>query len=238
MHYVISDIHGQITEFKNLLEKIDFDGIRDKMIIAGDVLDRGNYGIELIKYIEPYIETGSMKILMGNHEMFCLNYLDGKLDDFTYKLFGGAGTIKSLNKMTKESKENLYLFLKSLPIHEEIRTKYGETVVTHSGLSANCITFNKDKTINVVKSIEAAADINLYDFLLSDDIHRMEEYDLNRLDKFLIVGHVPVMNLNDDESNHIYRATGYMCIDTGASFVEKGGAASCYCVEADEQIYL
>lgn len=52
MHYVISDIHGQITEFKNLLEKIDFDGIRDKMIIAGDVLDRGNYGIELIKYIE------------------------------------------------------------------------------------------------------------------------------------------------------------------------------------------
>lgn len=52
MHYVISDIHGQITEFKNLLEKIDFDGIRDKMIIAGDVLDRGNYGIELIKYID------------------------------------------------------------------------------------------------------------------------------------------------------------------------------------------
>lgn len=45
----------------------------------------------------------------------------------------------------------------------------------------------------------------------------MEEYDLNRLDKFLIIGHVPVMNLNDDESNHIYRATGYMCIDTGAS---------------------
>lgn len=208
------------------------------MIIAGDVLDRGNYGIELIKYIEPYSETGSMKILMGNHEMFCLNYLDGKLDDFTYKLFGGAGTIKSLNKMTKESKENLYLFLKSLPIYEEIRTKYGETVVTHSGLSANCITFNKDKTINVVKSIEAAADINLYDFLLSDDIHRMEEYDLNRLDKFLIVGHVPVMNLNDDESNHIYRVTGYMCIDTGASFVEKGGAMSCYCVETDEQIYL
>lgn len=238
MHYVISDIHGQITEFKNLLEKIDFDGIRDKMIIAGDVLDRGNYGIELIKYIEPYIETGSMKILMGNHEMFCLNYLDGKLDDLTYKLFGGAGTIKSLNKMTKESKENLYLFLKNLPIYEEIRTKYGETVVTHSGLSANCIIFNKDKTINVVKSIEAAADINLYDFLLSDDIHRMEEYDLNRLDKFLIVGHVPVMNLNDDESNHIYRATGYMCIDTGAPFVEKGGAMSCYCVETDEQIYL
>ena len=238
MHYVISDIHGQITEFKNLLEKIDFDGIRDKMIIAGDVLDRGNYGIELIKYIEPYSETGSMKILMGNHEMFCLNYLDGKLDDLTYKLFGGAGTIKSLNKMTKESKENLYLFLKNLPIYEEIRTKYGETVVTHSGLSANCIIFNKDKTINVVKSIEAAADINLYDFLLSDDIHRMEEYDLNRLDKFLIVGHVPVMNLNDDESNNIYRATGYMCIDTGASFVEKGGAVSCYCVEADEQIYL
>lgn len=140
--------------------------------------------------------------------------------------------------MTKEAKENLYLFLKNLPIYEEIRTKYGETVVTHSGLSANCIIFNKDKTINVTKSIEAAADINLYDFLLSDDIHRMEEYDLSRLDKFLIVGHVPVMNLNNDESNHIYRATGYMCIDTGASFAEKGGAMSCYCVETDEQIYL
>lgn len=40
------------------------------MIIAGDVLDRGNYGIELIKYIEPYIETGSMKILMGIMKCF------------------------------------------------------------------------------------------------------------------------------------------------------------------------
>ena len=73
--------------------------------------------------------------------------------------------------MTKESKENLYLFLKNLPIYEEIRTKYGETVVTHSGLSANCIIFNKGKTINVVKSIEAAAE--RFYLELSEDNRRL-----------------------------------------------------------------
>ena len=237
MHYIISDIHGQITAFKRLLEKIDFDGCRDKMIIAGDIIDRGNYGIELIKFIQPYVEAASMKMLIGNHKKFCLNYIEGKLDDFSYKLYGGAETINSLNKMTAESKNELYLFLKNLPIYEEIRTKYGATVVTHSGFLKNCLIYNNDRTINVIHSIEKAADINLFDFLLSDDIHYMNDSELNSLDKFMIVGHVPVLKLNNDGSNHIHRKSGYICIDTGAPFIEKGGALSCYCVETDEQIY-
>lgn len=139
--------------------------------------------------------------------------------------------------MTAESKNVLYLFLKNLPLYEEIRTKYGATVVTHSGFLKNCLIYNNDRTINVIHSIEKAADINLFDFLLSDDIHYMNDSELNSLDKFMIVGHVPVLNLNNDGSNHIHWKSGYICIDTKAPFIEKGVALSCYCVETDEQIY-
>lgn len=119
MHYIISDIHGQITAFKRLLEKIDFDGCRDKMTIAGDIIDCGNYEIELIKFIQPYVEATSMKMLIGNQEKFCLNYIEGKLDNFSYKLFGGAETINSLNKMTAESKNSYISFLKICPFIEK-----------------------------------------------------------------------------------------------------------------------
>ena len=39
MLYLISDIHGNLLEFKQILKKIEFDGEKDNLIIMGDILD-------------------------------------------------------------------------------------------------------------------------------------------------------------------------------------------------------
>lgn len=46
------------------------------MIITSEIINCGNYEIKLIKFIHPYIEAGSTKILIEPHEKFCLSYIE------------------------------------------------------------------------------------------------------------------------------------------------------------------
>lgn len=81
MLYLISDIHGELDNFKQLLKKIKFDKAQDNMIIMGDILDRGSDGVALLEYIKPYILDNSMELLLGNHELFAIMYLNGVLGE-------------------------------------------------------------------------------------------------------------------------------------------------------------
>ena len=45
--YVISDIHGCFSAFQRMLEKINFSD-NDKLIIAGDIIDRGPENYEML----------------------------------------------------------------------------------------------------------------------------------------------------------------------------------------------
>ena len=64
MIYVVSDIHGHLDKFKALLDMINFND-DDFMYILGDVLDRGNDPIGLLRFI---MDRSNMELLMGNHE--------------------------------------------------------------------------------------------------------------------------------------------------------------------------
>lgn len=50
MTYVISDVHGEYDLFIKLLEKIKFSD-SDKIIICGDVVDKGPDSVKLLKYV-------------------------------------------------------------------------------------------------------------------------------------------------------------------------------------------
>lgn len=88
-------------------QKLKFDKAQDNMIIMGDILDRGSDGVALLEYIKPYILDNSMELLLGNHELFAIMYLNGviggkntedTLDERTWAVFGGGDTIKSIKK--------------------------------------------------------------------------------------------------------------------------------------------
>lgn len=237
MLYLISDIHGQLNDFRKLLNKISFDVEKDKMIIMGDIIDRGRDGIRLLELIKPYIENGSMELLMGNHEMFAIMYLKGELSERKWMAFGGGDTLRDIKKMYAEEREELLAFLENLPFYAEINSRYfGDTIVTHTGIDCDNYIFNDDGTINVKKSIEEGVGNNLYNFMVGMDLHQIPGSDREKFDKYLIVGHVPVSRLNDDMSNKFYRTKHYMDIDAGAGHKEQGGVLACYCVTTEEVI--
>lgn len=73
MTYVCYDIHGEYELFLRLLEKIRFSS-GDEMIICGDIIDKGNGSVHLLKLISKY---KNFLFLMGNHEYDFLKFYRG-----------------------------------------------------------------------------------------------------------------------------------------------------------------
>jgi serine/threonine protein phosphatase 1 len=63
--YVMSDIHGCYDEMQQMLQKIGFSG-NDRLIIAGDIIDRGRQNKEMLNWMMTAPEN--VDFLMGNHD--------------------------------------------------------------------------------------------------------------------------------------------------------------------------
>lgn len=64
MTYLISDIHGEYELFMRLLEKVGFSD-SDKLIICGDLIDKGTESVKLLKTV---FGMQNAYCIMGNHE--------------------------------------------------------------------------------------------------------------------------------------------------------------------------
>ncbi len=63
--YVISDIHGCYEEFMAMLDKIGFCGT-DRLILAGDYVDRGKDSLRMLRWLEQKPEN--VYTVLGNHD--------------------------------------------------------------------------------------------------------------------------------------------------------------------------
>lgn len=73
---VTSDQHGCLEEFDELLQKIQYNKETDRLILAGDYIDRGPDSLGLIRRIRE-LNLPQSDILMGNHEYFFLRWFKG-----------------------------------------------------------------------------------------------------------------------------------------------------------------
>ena len=239
--WLISDIHGELGLFDRLLTGVNLG--KDRLIILGDVIDRGEHSMELMDKVRELMKQYPDKVQMikGNHELFLEMYVDGTLSEQTWlsKDFGGKPTLGALKKMSPDEKDDLVRFIRELPLYMEIDSPFfGKTVLTHSGLYADEIVRNEDGTINVIRSIEAGYANDPFEFMCSNDIHFMPSSYVGTggMDRFVIVGHTPCVYL-DGNSYKIVRKKRYMCIDSGVAHPDLGGRLAMYCVETDEEVY-
>jgi bis(5'-nucleosyl)-tetraphosphatase (symmetrical) len=65
--WAIGDIQGCYASFRALLEKIAFDPSKDKLWIAGDLVNRGEGSLETLEYL--YSIRESVEIVLGNHDI-------------------------------------------------------------------------------------------------------------------------------------------------------------------------
>ncbi len=65
--WAIGDIQGCYRSFRELLTKISFDPSRDKLWVAGDLVNRGEGSLETLEYL--YSIRESVEIVLGNHDI-------------------------------------------------------------------------------------------------------------------------------------------------------------------------
>lgn len=96
--FILSDLHGCYKEFLLLLEAVDFDKTKDRIISVGDLIDRGEDSVSCAELIfEPWFLC-----VMGNHERMMVDaYHPGKLGtaftDFGTWMYNGGEWINGDN---------------------------------------------------------------------------------------------------------------------------------------------
>ena len=237
--YIISDIHGDLHAFNRILKEIEFKEEEDFLIINGDVLDRGEHGIEVLFLVKQMVDSGCAVMLKGNHELFAQMYLEGSLTDRDWILFSGEATLKDLKALSDVQRNEVLEFIKKMPLYTEKSIHgLGKTVITHSGLAEDYLVTDQDGMIDVVESLNMAAGKDEYQLLISADIHYWGHDRLSKLDKYIICGHIPTYQLGPEYTGMIFKSKAYMDIDAGSGYRKQGGRLACYCIESGKTVYI
>lgn len=72
-YFVVSDIHGCLDEFQDILQKWDRES--QQLIILGDMIDRGKNSYGVIQLVRELQKEHSAIVLKGNHEDLFLKHL-------------------------------------------------------------------------------------------------------------------------------------------------------------------
>ena len=73
-YYVTADVHGFLTPFRNALRDAGYfdDAGEKKIIICGDIFDRGQEAVAMQEYILELMKRDAVILIRGNHEdLFC-----------------------------------------------------------------------------------------------------------------------------------------------------------------------
>ncbi|MCP4914857.1 MAG: hypothetical protein GY909_17190 [Oligoflexia bacterium] len=68
----IGDIHGCFDEFKLMLEKLNYNSQNDRLIILGDIINKGPKSYEALKYVRDH----HIEMILGNHEYGFIKYCE------------------------------------------------------------------------------------------------------------------------------------------------------------------
>ena len=95
---VVSDVHGNINLFKDLLLSVGYTE-DDRLIILGDIIDKGPNSIELVEFVGELLENEHVHMLLGN----CDCIFDELEEDYLYNYMQRRHTLvhEALDKLGK-----------------------------------------------------------------------------------------------------------------------------------------
>lgn len=223
--FVVSDIHGMYTQLKELLNHWNKE---DKLVILGDLVDRGECSADVLTYIHSLKKQGhDVTLIRGNHEELFLDFLNAETEDVGYYAnCGGLETIHSFREKAniegraiKEIKEYIRLAFKEevdMITNALLYYQYGKLLFTHAGFNSIRADW-KDTTEEEFSWIR-----NHYK-------HR------NKTGYINVFGHTPTRTMYEDLSNDIWVSScgTYIGIDGGCAY---GGQLNGVLFSADGKI--
>lgn len=132
--FIVGDIHGCLDMLKRMMDKIQWQPDKDKLIFLGDYIDRGKNSKGVVDYLLSLKSISPlMQCLIGNHEAIFLDYLTGR-DKRLFLINGGYNTLESYDQNRDAETNDLIppehsKFLESLNPYLELEDYY----VVHAG---------------------------------------------------------------------------------------------------------
>jgi len=232
-HCIIGDVHG---EYKALLNLISMTPLNSKIILVGDLIDRGEESARVVQFVRQH----SLACVRGNHEVMMIEHGGKFVSDIEndreieqnnmWLTHGGKETLLSYGLISivddkiiphKFIKDFIFQFkediewMKQLPLYLELEAEHASgrlVVVSHSAIAPVWrLRESEEKRENFENTVLWA---------------KMKPIDSEPI--FNIFGHTP-QRYKVDIHPH------YVNIDTGAyNKSEKGlGLLSAYCLESD-----
>ncbi|WP_234414156.1 metallophosphoesterase family protein [Paenibacillus sp. CAA11] len=190
----ISDIHGCYEEFCDLLEQVNYNSAEDRLVLVGDYVDRGPRSREVIDLLIRLQEEAKVIILRGNHDQMMLDALLRDEDQrwlkngalYTLKsYYGDEIDVENYNSSTYEKakgwiKQNYahhLEFLDGLELYYESE----QYIFVHAGINPAYKDWKQQPKSDFIWIREAFFNHS------------------TNLDKPVVFGHTPVLNLHDCE---------------------------------------
>lgn len=218
MHYVLSDIHGNKEAFDTILSMIDLKP-EDQLYILGDVIDRGEYGIELLQQIRT---MPNCTLLMGNHEYMMVNALrhpENLHFKYVWKNNRSIQTYQKYFFLDKEEQEKLLCYIEALAVQLEITVNRRKFILVHAAPQELFETEN-------MKCYK------LKEFMVW---HRLSAFSEMPPRKNVIFGHTPTWRFH--KTKHIFHGKKMIAIDCGCGFPDRGGQLGCIRLEDMTEYY-
>lgn len=224
MIYVMSDLHGMYDKYIEMLKKINFNK-NDKLYILGDVVDRGDKSIPLLRYI---MNQKNVEMIIGNHEdMMLKSCIDSnRVYHSCWMSNGGVSILQQLENLRISDQHEILNYLKERPLYK-IVDKY---ILVHAGLLAIPLeNININDYMNQQDSEYLLWERNdlVYNPIPSD--HILSDYTI-------IFGHTPTVYLNGIKPMQIFKKDNLIGIDCGSCF--KGGRLACLRLDDMKEFYV
>lgn len=234
MIYVCSDIHGDWDRYIKIYDTINLTN-DDTLFILGDIIDRGNDGIKILK--DTMYKPNVIPIL-GNHEFMAKSILSLSVEEITedniHKLDenfinnivnwfanGGQPTLNQFRTLSNFDRQSILNYIDEFLVYEEITVNNQDYILLHAGISKDA--FKESKS--------------MWEYYLDELIFERMDYSKTYFkDKIIITGHTPVQYIPENNNQDtIFKNNNHIAIDGGCGFDRN---LIVYCLDNNKIFYI
>ncbi len=193
---VTSDIHGQLTYLKGALKKAEFCD-DDILVIVGDIVEKGDYSLETLRYVMELSERDNVFVLQGNVDIWRIWMINGICEESAPGFLGYLESMRGWRRGTS--------------LYDEMTSELGYLCRTPEDVvrSRDEVMMHFKREIDFIVNLPTILEVQNYIFVHGGLRDRTVSESLNRdsfslmkydsfmdteleFDKYVVVGHWPV----------------------------------------------